>query len=154
VGGPWEKIKKRLGLYAGVAIVIGVVSYLTYARGIPVLITPFAASTCILFAVPNSPVARPKNVILGHAMSAAIGTVAQIYLGRGWMAAAVCVTAAVAAMDATDTMHPPAAATSLQALASDEGYKFIFMPAASGACIIVLAAVVVKYIIHGPRQKK
>lgn len=134
----------RLRLYVGVTCGFGIISYASFAGGVPFLTAPLAASTCIIFAVPNSKFARPKNVILGHALSAAIGVLSSNCFGTNWLANAFCVALSVAVMDLTDTMHPPAAATSLLALTTHQGYAFVFRPVALGACVLVAAAEVVK----------
>lgn len=135
-------------LYFGVTVGFGFVSFISYHSGVPILIAPLAASTCILFAAPNSPFARPRNVIFGHALSAAIGVVSNHCLAADWLGNTVCVAFAVAMMDATDTMHPPAAATSLLAFTTDQGHMFIFRPVALGACILVLASELVRFSIR------
>lgn len=136
---------RRIRLYIGITIGFGIVSYISYHSGTPILIAPLAASTCILFAAPNSPFARPQNVILGHALSAAIGVFTYQCLGDGWLGNTACVALAVALMDVTDTMHPPAAATSLLAFTTDQGYLFIFRPVALGACVLVFASELVRF---------
>ncbi|MDL2264045.1 HPP family protein [Synergistaceae bacterium OttesenSCG-928-I11] len=141
-------LSRRMRLYFGVTVGFGFVSFISYHSGVPILIAPLAASTCILFAAPGSPFARPRNVIFGHALSAAIGVISNHSLGENWLANTVCVAFAVAMMDATDTMHPPAAATSLLAFTTDQGYMFIFRPVALGACILVLASELVRFSIR------
>ena len=39
------------------------------------LVAPFGATAVILFALPDSPLAKAKNVILGHLLAALIGLV-------------------------------------------------------------------------------
>ena len=136
---------RRLRLYVGVMLGFGLLSFLSFAGGVPILMAPLAASACILFAVPNSAFARPKNVILGHALCAAIGVICGNCLGVDWLSNTFCVGLSVALMDVTDTMHPPAAATSLLALTTDQGYRFIFTPVALGSCVLVLAVGLVKF---------
>ncbi len=149
-----EDIFKRLRLYVGIVAAFGFVSYLAFARALPVLIAPLAASACILFAVPHSHFARPKNVILGHVLSAAIGVFLHAAFGVHWFASALCVALAVAVMDLTDTMHPPAAATSLLALTTSQGYRFVFTPVALGACVLVLVSEFVKFTLREPPVRK
>jgi CBS-domain-containing membrane protein len=147
VSGLKNKISKFLKLFTGLTVGFGVVSYLSFVREIPVLIAPLAASACIVFTLPNGIFARPKNIILGHALSAAVGVASSDFLGENWFAAAFCVALASALMDATDTMHPPAAATSFVALTAEQGYLFILWPVALGACILVISAEGVKYFL-------
>lgn len=145
-----EEIFKRLRLYVGIVVAFGFISWLAFARDIPVLIAPLAASSCILFAVPHSRFARPRNVILGHILSSAIGVLLHDIFGVHWFASALCVALSVAAMDLTDTMHPPAAATSLLALTTSQGYRFVFTPVALGACVLVLVSEFVKFTLREP----
>lgn len=151
MGARRDDLFKRMRLYVGVTFAFGVISYLAFAKGMPVLITPLAASTCILFAVPNSQFARPKNVILGHVISSAAGVLSNNMLGTNWLASTFCVALAVALMDVTDTMHPPAAATSLIALTTEQGYEFVFTPVGLGACVLVMAAELVKFSLREPK---
>ena len=148
MSGMRENIFRRLRLYIGIVLAFGLISYLSFDRGIPILIAPLAASACILFAVPHSHFARPKNVILGHVLSSAIGVFVHAAFGVDWFSNALCVALAVAAMDLTDTMHPPAAATSLLALTTSQGYRFIFTPVALGACMLVLVSEFVKFTLR------
>ncbi len=133
-------LSRRVRLYAGITAGFGFLSFVSYHGGVPILIAPLAASACILFVVPNSPFARPTNVILGHAMSAAIGVITNYCLGADWLGNTVCVVLAVAAMDATRTMHPPAAATSLLACVTDQGVLSVFRPVVLGSCVLVLVS--------------
>jgi CBS-domain-containing membrane protein len=148
-----DRVKSGLPLYAGVTIGFGLISYLAYAGGVRMMTAPLASSACMLFAVPNSPVARAKNVIAGHSLSAAVGVAVRACAGDGWPAAVACVALAIAVMTVTDTVHPPAAATSLLALSSDRGLGSILMPVALGACVIVAAASVAKR-LSGISDKK
>lgn len=134
----------RLRLYLGVSLGFGLISYASYAMGVTMLIAPLAASTCIIFAVPDSVFARPRNIVVGHMLSAAIGVICLGYLGETWVGNAVCVALCVAVMDVTGTMHPPAAATGLLAYTTNQGFDFILSPVALGACVLVFAAHLVK----------
>ena len=43
---------------------------------VPWLMAPFGATCVLLFAVPTSPLAQPRNIIAGHFISAAVGLIA------------------------------------------------------------------------------
>lgn len=144
---------RRTKLYLGITIGFGIVSYVSGLGNVPILIAPLAASACILFALPNGVFAQPKNVILGHALSAAIGVICYKCLGTEWYANAICVALAVALMDVTGTMHPPAAATCLLALTTEQDYLFIVRPVTLGACVLVAAAEIVKFSLGGPKAR-
>jgi CBS-domain-containing membrane protein len=46
----------------------------TGPRGLPVLMPPAGALAVLLFATPTAPLAQPRNVLLGTALSAALAT--------------------------------------------------------------------------------
>lgn len=38
----------------------------------PLVVAPFGASTVLLFGHPNSPLAQPRNIVLGNTLAAAV----------------------------------------------------------------------------------
>jgi CBS-domain-containing membrane protein len=73
-----------------------------------------------------------------------------------WLAAAVAVATAIAAMHATRTVHPPGGATALIAVIGGEkihnlGYLYVLIPVAAGAVILLLVALIVNNI---PKTRK
>ncbi len=65
-----------------------------------------------------------------------------------WLAAALAVSLSIAVMHATKTLHPPGGATALIAVISGPkvynlGYLYVLMPAASGALVMLLVALLV-----------
>ncbi|PWI31908.1 HPP family protein, partial [Vibrio albus] len=51
----------------GASIAIGALSYFDHTfYDIALLMAPFGATTVLVFGIPDSPLAQPKNVILGH----------------------------------------------------------------------------------------
>jgi CBS-domain-containing membrane protein len=134
---------RRLKICVGISLSFGLVSFISYAYNVPLLVAPLAASACILFAIPDAPVARPQNIIFGHAVAAAVGVLSCRFIGSGWLAGPIAITIAVFLMDSLDVMHPPAAATCFLALASGHGFSFV-LPVASGACVLVASSIIVK----------
>lgn len=65
-----------LPLIAGVgaSVAIGLLSYFDATlTNVTLLMAPFGATAVLVFGVPESPLAQPKNVILGHFITAFIG---------------------------------------------------------------------------------
>lgn len=108
------------------------------------LIGSMAATSVLLFGAPKSPLAQPRNVLGGHVLSALIGVSLRLLIpGEPWLAGALAVALAVAAMHATRTLHPPGGATALIAVTGGPGieglgYLYALMPVA--ACSVVLLA--------------
>lgn len=128
----------------GGALTIAILATLTFEAGFALLIPPFGASCVLVFTLPASPLAQPRNVIGGHAVAAIAGMLAVAVFGGGVAAAAVGVGLAIAAMIVTRTVHPPAGANPLVVLAALPAIDFIVMPVLVGSAAIVACA----YLYH------
>ena len=102
----------------------------------PLLIAPFGASFLILSAMPESPFARPRNIVLGYLLSALVGLLVLETIGSGVLALGFAVALAVFVMDVTKTVHPPAGAVPLLILLSKPGWKFLWTPILVSALIL------------------
>lgn len=100
-------------------IVIFALAELSKLSGAALLIAPFGASCVLVFALPASPLAQPRNVIGGHLVSTAVGLVAFMVFGTTPLGFATGVGLAIAAMLLTRTTHPPAGASWSFLLAPD-----------------------------------
>jgi len=103
----------------------------------PLLIAPFGASFLILSAMPESPFARPRNILLGYLLSAIVGLLVLKAIGSGVLALGLSVALAVFMMDLTSTVHPPAGAVPLLILLSKPGWNFLLTPILVSAFILV-----------------
>jgi CBS domain-containing membrane protein len=77
------------------------------------LLAPFGASSVLLYAVPNSPLAQPWSAIVGNTLSAVIAAGVAFLLPHGVWLAPVAVALAIAAMLAVRALHPPGGAVAL-----------------------------------------
>ncbi len=120
------------------------------------LIASFGATSVLIFAVPQSPFSHPKNVFLGHLISAIVGlsmVVVFQYLGcfdsLQWLAAGIAASVAIVAMVITDTVHPPGGATALVFVLS--GYNNVldlFLPVLFGLMVLMIFAYVCTHTIQ------
>jgi len=101
------------------------------------LMAPFGATMVIVFGLPDAPLAQPKNVILGHLITAFIGIVVLKLFGVSAITLGLAVGLSVAAMLATKTTHPPAGANPIVIMLSGQGWGFLFSPVLIGAVLIV-----------------
>lgn len=120
--------------------------------GLTLIIGSFGASAVLIYGAPRSPLAQPRNLIGGHVFSALIGVAAFQLFGKDpWLAASLAVSVAIAAMHATKTLHPPGGATALIAVIGGDavhqlGYLYALMPAALGAAVMLVIALIVNNI--------
>jgi CBS-domain-containing membrane protein len=133
-GRPW-----RAALLAGLGgtLTIGLLATVNAAGTLPLLIAPFGASCVLVFGVPASPFARPRNVIGGHLVTALMGLCSVSAFGFGPAGMAVGVGLAIAAMMVTDTVHPPAGANPIVVALTHAGWSFLVAPVLIGAVAIV-----------------
>ena len=111
------------------------------------LIPPFGASMVLVMAVHESPLAQPKNVLLGHILSAMGGVLIYSFMGVSALSLGLSVGLAVFLMASFIVIHPPAGANPIIAVLGGEGLDFILMPVAIGALFIVLFAIVYNKIL-------
>ena len=102
------------------------------------LIPPFGASMVLVMAVHESPLAQPKNVILGHLITAFIGVVFVQYVGVTPLTLAIATGLGVSAMLLSKTTHPPAGANPILIMLSGQSWGFLITPVLIGAVVIVL----------------
>ena len=125
----------------GAFVCIGFLAYLNSSiEGAIWLIPPFGASMVLVMAVHESPLAKPKNLILGHILSALSGVIIFYLLGNTFVSLGLGVALAVFVMMITNTVHPPAGANPIVVILTGQSLNFVFLPVAVGAVIIVVFA--------------
>jgi CBS-domain-containing membrane protein len=118
-------------------IVIYLLALLTADFHTLLLIAPFGASCVLVFALPQSPLAQPRNVIGGHLVSTTVGLVTFTLLGSQPLSFGIAVGVAIAAMELTGTLHPPAGADPIVVLLAKASWTFLLSPVLTGAIAIV-----------------
>ncbi len=111
------------------------------------LIPPFGASMVLVMGVHESPLAQPKNIILGHILSALSGVVIFALIGSSPLSLGIAVALSVFVMASFNIIHPPAGANPIIAILGGKGIGFVLIPVAIGAIFIVLFAIVYNRLI-------
>lgn len=138
--------------FLGGALAIGVIGMIGKATGMSLLIAPFGASSVLLFGAPDSAFAQPKNLVLGHLIASAVGLAVLGVGGVGIWQMAVAVGLAIAAMQLTRTVHPPAGADPLVImLAGGASIQFLLVPVLAGALSLLVIALVFNNVVRGAR---
>jgi CBS-domain-containing membrane protein len=143
--GRWAKLLSNRAVFAllsgvGGFLAIYILSLLSSSLEVALLVAPFGASCVLVFALPQSPLAQPKNVIGGHLISAFIGICVFALMGAQPLSFALAVGLAIAAMQVTETLHPPAGADPIVVLFAGASWKFLLMPILIGTLIVVVVA--------------
>jgi len=148
----YEIIWSWIGAFLGIAAVACIHYSIIAETDLAMIIGSFGASAVLIYGAIKSPLAQPRNLIGGHLISAIIGvTCYKIFYPHMWLAAAMAVATAIAAMHATKTLHPPGGATSLIAVIGsqrihDLGYLYVIIPTGLGAVIMLVVALLVNNI--------
>ena len=146
-----------VGSFLGIATVSLSHYKLLDQTSLMMIIGSFGASAVLIYGAIRSPLAQPRNLLGGHILSAIVGVTAFQWLGgQPWLAAAVAVSTSIALMHLTKTLHPPGGATALIAVIGGEsvhhlGYLYVVMPAALGAIVMLIVALIVNNI---PKSRK
>ena len=136
-----NKIINALLSALGALIFISFLAFLDRSfEGMIWLIPPFGASMVLVMAVHESPLAKPKNILLGHILSALSGVIVLYLVGDNFLALGIAVALAVFVMIVTDTIHPPAGANPIIVILTGQGISFVLFPVAVGAFILVVFA--------------
>ncbi|MGF1741920.1 HPP family protein [Vibrio profundum] len=146
--GYWELMKGFLGGVVGILAL----SELANVTGVPWLMAPFGATCVILFAAPHSPFARPRNVVIGHLITAVIGLVALYLFGRSVLVMSIAVGVSIAAMQYFRIVHPPAGANPLVIILAGRsvvGFEFLVTPVLVGSVMLVGIAFVLNNGVWG-----
>ncbi len=110
------------------------------------LIAPFGASSVLLFAVPNSPLAQPWSVIVGNTVAALVGVAVCLVVQDPTARIALAVGGSILVMLLCRAAHPPAGAVAMTAAMNPEavqhlGFWFALAPVALGSAALVALAI-------------
>ena len=137
----YNKIINALLCALGALIFISFLAFLDNSfEGMIWLIPPFGASMVLVMAAHESPLAKPKNILLGHILSALSGVIILYLIGDNFLALGFAVALAIFVMVMTNTIHPPAGANPIIAIMTGQGISFVLFPVAVGAFMLVMFA--------------
>lgn len=115
-----------------------------------VLIGPFGATMVLIFGVHQSPLAQPKNVILGHLLTATVGLLFSNYLTVTPLTLGLAVGCGLFFMLLFDVTHPPAGGNPLMImLGGHTAWSFLLHPILIGTVAIVILAIIFHRFIPG-----
>ncbi|MCC9659120.1 MULTISPECIES: HPP family protein [Pseudoalteromonas] len=131
------------------ALAIFVLAYLQQRGDFGIwLMAPFGATAVLVFGVPTSPLARARNVIGGHLITAFIGVLFVNFVGVSPFEIAIASGLAISLMMLTRTVHPAAGANPILIMQSLQSWDFLVMPVLTGTVFIVLCGFVSQYLIN------
>lgn len=146
-----EVFKGLIGGTLGIMILLLISEYSQYIW----IMAPFGATCVLLFAASGSPLAQPRNVILGHLITAFIGILFLKLFEINTVTISLAVGLGIALMQLCRAIHPPAGANPLVILLTAStvhyGWDFLITPVLVGSISLVLVAVFVNSIFDGKK---
>lgn len=104
------------------------------------LLPSLAGSAIILFALPHSNMAQPRSLFGGHLIAASIGAGFALAFGEGMWVFVVATTLAYLLMMLSETIHSPAGADPMIAIASGADPVTLFVALALGLGLLFAGA--------------
>lgn len=124
--------------WAGSFLGIGLLAYLSVDSKYPLIAAPMGATSVLVFGVPHSPLAQPRNVIGGNFIGAFVSVALGQSFGTAPWVMAMAVSTTIVLMKITRTVHPPSGAVALVGVMSEVSWDFLFAPVLAGSVLIVV----------------
>jgi len=100
----------------------------------------FGASIFVLFVLPDSPFAQPRNIIAGHFVTTLTGLIFYHLVSSDWWSMALALAFAIAIMQLLRVPHPPAGSNPFIVFLLEPNWDYLWMPTLVGSVLIVLVA--------------
>ena len=139
---PSFKYRKIFISFVGAFIAINALSVVCINNDHSLLIAPFGASTVIIFGAEESPLAQPRNLIMGNLLGAISAVFSVSFLGNNSFSCGIAVAIATAFGQLFRCLHPPAGAVALLGVISNANLNFILFPVLIGSLILVIWAII------------
>ena len=143
-------IEKKLIIQSTLAgifsiITIGVLTFLTYKTSYGIfLIASFGSTMVLLYGYPESPFAQPKNIILGHFLTALIGIVFLNFVPLPiFLNIPLAVGFGVMFMILFKVTHPPAGGNPIIVIIGSVSFDYLLTPVLIGSIIVVMFGVII-----------
>ena len=139
---PSPSMKEIVFISIGAFLAASVIGFLAYYTEQPIIMGSFGASIFVLFVLPNSPFAQPRNVIIGHFITTLIGLIFYNLVSSDWWSMALALAFAIAAMQLLRVPHPPAGSNPFIVFLLGANWDYLWMPTVIGAILIVVVALI------------
>lgn len=108
--------------------------------GQPLIVAPLGASCVLLFGYPRSPLAQPRNLVLGNLLGGAIGVALVTFLGQGPLVLGLAVAITILLGQQLRCLHPPAGGMAFLAAWLGMSWPFLLCPVLCGSLLLVALA--------------
>ena len=126
-------------------LTIAVLTVLTYKTSFGIfLIASFGSTMVLLYGYPESPFAQPKNIILGHFLTALIGIIFLNFIPLPiFINIPLAVGFGVMFMILFKVTHPPAGGNPIIVIIGSVSFDYLLTPVLIGSIIVVIFGVII-----------
>jgi CBS-domain-containing membrane protein len=104
------------------------------------IVAPLGASCVLLFGYPASPLAQPRNIVLGNLIGGLVGVSLASSFGQGPAVLALAVGLTILLGQQLRCLHPPAGGMAFLAVYLKVPWAFLLFPVLSGSLLLVVLA--------------
>ena len=119
-------------------LAINILTVLSIYKGKSLLITPFGASKVLLFCMEKSPLAQPRNLIMGDLFGGISAVFSFNFFGNNSFSCGIAVAIAIALGQLFCCLHPLEGAVALLGVMSSANFSFILSPILLGSKVLVI----------------
>lgn len=130
-----------IGAWLGAVLSITALGLISSWSHYPLVVAPFGASTVLLFGHPHSPLAQPRNIVLGNTLAAVVSVVCVSAFGGAAWVMGLAVGLTIVLGQALRCLHPPTGAVALLRVLLQAKPGFILVPVLSGSLLLTAMAV-------------
>ena len=144
-----DKIIRSLLALIFTTITIGVLTLLTYKTNFGLfLIASFGSSMVLLYGYPESPFAKPKNILFGHLVTSIIGILFYNFNPLPiYISIPLAVGLGVGLMILLDVTHPPAGGNPIIVILGSVSFDYLFSPILTGCLIIIAFGIILNKLV-------
>ena len=124
----------------GALSALALLGLVTLWSGQLLIAAPLGASCVLLFGYPRSPLAQPRNLVLGNGLGALVGLLLLALGLRGPFALALAVAFTIVLGQQLRCLHPPAGGMAFLVVYLGVGWGFLLFPVLTGSLALVLLA--------------
>ena len=132
---------EMLAAWLGGLLAITLLGLISAWSHYPLVVAPFGASTVLLFGHPRSPLAQPRNIVMGNTIAAAVSVACVHWLGSAPWVMGLAVGLTIALGQRLRCLHPPAGAVALLGVLLQAQPLFVALPVLIGSLLLTAMAV-------------
>jgi CBS-domain-containing membrane protein len=122
----------------GATLGIVLLQVLSETSNIALLVAPFGATFVLVFALPESPLVKPRAIIGGYLIATIIGMAFYQLLGNNPLSLGLAFGLSFVLMQLTKTLHPPAGSIPLLIMFSEPDWSYVITPILLGVILILV----------------